>query len=547
MHAWICSLMLGVVGAEPAVAATPTTALPAADVALVCPPALLSAIDPWVRYRQSQGHVVALVRGESEPAAIRSALKALHAANPKLAVVLLGDAAPNSNGDVIRPRDGDLSCVPTHLAQAKVNIVFGSEPEIATDNWYADFDDDGVPEAAVGRLPVDSADELRAITERIIRYERSSNLSAWRRRINLVAGIGGFGVVADTAVEAAAKTLLTRHLPPAYETTLTQAGWQSPYCPGPPQFRNTVIRRFNEGCLLWVYIGHGWRDEVDRLNAPDGQYSILSTHDVPALQADAHPPLAVFLSCYSGAFDGPQDCLAETMLRKDGGPIGVLCGSRVTMPYAMSILGQELMTSFFQDRAATIGQALRDAKRALALKPRTSEQDLQFDALAKALMPMAADLKAQRDEHLQLFNLLGDPLLRLPQPETVDVKAPAEVRAGDEMVVTATSPIAGKATIEFVVRRDRLRTPPADRTTYDITAVGMQDYAAAYAEANDTRLAGETIEIPLGKLERRILVPATIKGDCHVRVYVEGAKSFAMGSADLKVLPTARTKAKTGT
>ncbi len=548
MHAWICALMLGIAGAEPAAAATPGIAPPAADVALVCPPALLGAIDPWVKYRQAQGHIVALVRGEAEPVAIRAALKVLHAANPKLSVVLLGDATPNpSDGTVAKLHATDHFCVPTHLAKAQVNIVFGSEPEIATDNWYADFDDDGVPEAAVGRLPVDSADELRAITERIIRYERSSNLSAWRRRINLVAGIGGFGAVADTAIEAAAKTLLTRHLPPSYETTLTQAGWQSPYCPGPPQFRNTVIRRFNEGCLLWVYIGHGWRDEVDRLNAPDGQYSILSTRDVPTLQADAHPPLAVFLSCYSGAFDGPQDCLAETMLRKEGGPIGVLCGSRVTMPYAMSILGQELMTSFFQDRATTIGQAMRDAKRALALKPRTSEQDQQFDALAKALMPMAADLKAQRDEHLHLFNLLGDPLLRLPQPEAVEVTAPAEVRAGEEFVMTTTSPIAGRATIEFVVRRDRLKTPPADRTTYDITAFGMQNYAEAYAEANDTRLAGETVEISAGRLERRILVPTRIKGDCHVRVYVEGAKAYAMGSADLRVLPAVRTKSKAGT
>ena len=113
--------------------------------------------------------------------------------------------------------------------------------------------------------------------------------------------------------------------------------------------------------------------------------------------------------------------------------------------------------------------------------------------------------------------------------------------------MTTTSPIAGRATIEFVVRRDRLKTPPADRTTYDITAFGMQNYAEAYAEANNTRLAGETVEIPAGRLERRILVPTRIKGDCHVRVYVEGAKAFAMGSADLKVLPAVRTKSKAGT
>ena len=188
MHAWICAMMLGVAGAEPAAATVPGIVPHAADVALVCPPALLGAIDPWVKYRQAQGHVVALVRGEAEPVAIRAALKALHAANPKLSVVLLGDATPNpSDGTVAKLHATDHFCVPTHLAKAQVNIVFGSEPEIATDNWYADFDDDGVPEAAVGRLPVDSAEELLAITERIIRYESSSNVSARRRRITPMA------------------------------------------------------------------------------------------------------------------------------------------------------------------------------------------------------------------------------------------------------------------------------------------------------------------------------------------------------------------------
>lgn len=55
MHAWIYALMLGVAGAEPAAATTSGIVPPAADVALVCPPALLGAIDPWVNYRQSAG------------------------------------------------------------------------------------------------------------------------------------------------------------------------------------------------------------------------------------------------------------------------------------------------------------------------------------------------------------------------------------------------------------------------------------------------------------------------------------------------------------
>lgn len=96
---------------------------------------------------------MALVRGEAEPVAIHGAEGSARR-EPRASVVLLGDATPNpSDGTVAKLHATDHFCVPTHLAKAQVNIVFGSEP-IATDNWYADFDDDGVPEAAVGRLPV---------------------------------------------------------------------------------------------------------------------------------------------------------------------------------------------------------------------------------------------------------------------------------------------------------------------------------------------------------------------------------------------------------
>ena len=55
-------------------------------------------------------------------------------------MLIVGDAAADAKAG------GPQLCIPTHLAEAKVNVVFGSEPQIATDNWYVDFDDDGVPD-----------------------------------------------------------------------------------------------------------------------------------------------------------------------------------------------------------------------------------------------------------------------------------------------------------------------------------------------------------------------------------------------------------------
>jgi hypothetical protein len=509
------------------------------DVAVVCPALFRETLVPWFEHRAKQGHVAVIIDSLLEPEAIKERLHTLYKANSKLSVVLVGDAEAASLYDrAVRAR-----CVPTHHSEAKVNVVFGSEPQIAGDNWYVDFDDDGLPEANIGRMPVDTRAELARLIGRIIEYEKSLDFGLWRRRINFVAGIGNFGAFADAALEGACKTLLTRYLPPAFDSTMTYASWQSPYCPGLPLFQRTAIGRFNEGCLMWVYIGHGLPREVDRVPAPEGSYPILRAADVPALRARRTPPLAVFLSCYTGAFDGREDCLAEEMLRSEGGPISVLAGSRVTLPYAMSILGQEMMIACFQERHLTLGDVVRSAKRSSVARPRDTLEARQYDAIAATLMPMAADLTAQRREHVDLFNLLGDPLLRLPQPHSVPLTAPADTRAGETIKVSGTSPIGGRAVIEFVVRRDRMVAAPPAREGYDGSPAGLAEFTTTYARANDTRLAAEEVELSPGPFTLSIGVPAEARGECHVRIFVEGAEGYGLGSADVKVRAVSRISA----
>ena len=44
------------------------------------------------------------------------------------------------------------------------------------------------------------------------------------------------------------------------------------------------------------------------------------------------------------------------MLATPGAPVAVICGSRVTMPYAMAVLGTELLGQVFENRSETLGQ-----------------------------------------------------------------------------------------------------------------------------------------------------------------------------------------------
>jgi hypothetical protein len=500
------------------------------DTIVVCPSEFRQALLPWVAHRQSQGHRIGFVSNLKSPDELRADIRRIAVSHPLRYLVLVGDAEPDMESHpAIRART-----LPTHRARAIVNVRYGSEPEIATDNWFADLDDDRVPELAVGRLTADTPAELALMVEKILAYERSADFGHWRRRVHFVAGLGGFGPIADKVLEAATKTLITSGIPAAYATTMTYGNWQSPYCPDPRQFHEVTLDRLNEGSLFWVYIGHGQRRSVDLLRTPAGTYPILSSPDAEHLDCRHGAPIACFLACYAGAFDQQRDCLAEEMLRAEHGPVAIICGSRVTLPYAMATLGAELLDQCFRKRPATVGDALVEAKRQSVGPPNTPLRTA-LDATAKALWPAGADLEAERLEHLDLFHLLGDPLLRLPYPRQLEVRVQPTAVAGGRMEVRGNSPVGGAGTVELVVRRDRLTFQPPPRGQFDPRALAQ--YAEVYERANEPRLVSQRLDLVEGVFHTELDVPDEARGACHVRVFVEGTKDCAAGAADVRLEP----------
>ncbi|MGE0606242.1 MAG: C25 family cysteine peptidase, partial [Pirellulales bacterium] len=355
--------------------------LNAADVLVVCPPEFRPALAPWLTHREGQGHQIELLSNRGTSADIQARIRQSASQQPVKFVLLVGDAGPAAS-ESGAPRSQATAA--GHI-EAKVNVLFGSEPHICTDNGYADLDDDGVPDLAVGRLTADSPAELETIVQKILHYETQTGYGAWRQKIHFVGGLGGFGPLIDAAMEQWARRLITEGVPAAYATSMTYGSWQSPYCPAPPRFQQTTLDRLNEGGLFWIYMGHGSIRHVDAMRVPTAAYPILRAEDMPRLANRGGPPIALFLSCYSGAFDARQDCLAEELLRTDGGPVAVVCGSRVTMPYAMTVFGNELMQECFQAQRATLGELLLHAKRNTMLKGRDDDFSRGMDAAARCI------------------------------------------------------------------------------------------------------------------------------------------------------------------
>lgn len=501
------------------------------DVVVVCPERFRSVLAPWVEYRQQQGYRIQLVSNTGTAEDVRERIRQRGSRSELRFVVLVGDAAPTRMEDL-----GERSrCVPVHWAKAEINVAWGSEPHIGTDNWYADLDDDQVPDVAVGRLTVDTPQELSRLVARILDYERSDNFGPCRRQMNFVAGIGGLGLLADVALESAARYFLSQEIPPSYVVTMTYGSWRSPYCPDPRLFQATAIRRLSEGCQYWVYLGHGQPFGLDTIRVPSGEYSILSVEDMAKLDGTARPPIALMLSCYTGAFDATEDCLAERMLRAEGGPIAVLAGSRVTMPYGNAVLATGLLRWCIKEPCPTLGEAVLRAKREM-MSAATQKGDARgaLDALAAAISPSPSKLAAERREHVLLFNLLGDPMLRLSQPKPIEL-AVTGAESGPQLDVQGQCPIDGLATVELTVPRDRLTFEPPARPSYPKTAEELTRFQGIYERANDQRLVSCSAVVRGGQLRAQLKIPEGASGPCHVRVFVEGKGDFALGAVAVKV------------
>src|SRR5262249_16377489 len=121
---------------------------PTPDVAVVCPKEYRTALAPWLEHRQSQGHVVEVLESAGTAVELQKKIRAVATGGNLTHIVLVGDA------DVARNVGARPSTVPTFKQKAEVNVKFGSEPDIAADNPYADLDDDGLPDVAIGRLSI---------------------------------------------------------------------------------------------------------------------------------------------------------------------------------------------------------------------------------------------------------------------------------------------------------------------------------------------------------------------------------------------------------
>ena len=316
-----------------------------ANLLIITPREFFSALDPLKKLRMSQGYKVEMVDveaiydqfnfGGKSPYAMRDFLQ-YAAVNWKTApqyVLLAGDASYDPKNYLWF---GDWDIVPTKLIDTELM-------ETASDDWFADFNQDGAAEMAVGRLPARSREEAERMVGRMIGYEQSNAAE----ELTLVADAN------DGYDFEAANAQLRALVPGDVKVVEIDRGRLG------SQAKAALIEAINRGQKIVNYTGHG---NVDQWRA-----DLLTNADAPGLTNQNHLAVFVMMTCLNGYFDDPAlSSLSEALMKTgSGGAVAVWASSGMTMPGEQSAMNREFFGQLFANRGIALGEAIKRAKAAV--------------------------------------------------------------------------------------------------------------------------------------------------------------------------------------
>ena len=305
----------------------------------------------------------AFAGGAVEPNAIKRALKKLSTSNGLKYVVLLG-------ADTNDPRNFQGQAPDEFLPSLlSYDDNFGRVP---SEYLYADVDDAGAPELAIGRLPARSAAQAEALVGKSLDDNRL--LTGGGNRNIFVADDNGLSETQSFEAEA---TVQAAAFPAGQNKAFVRVA------AGADSAREQLAAQLATGALTLSYFGHGsltyWADE-----------QVLSGAATAALTGTDKGFVAFAWNCLSNGYTFSESSLGESLLDiDDGGAVASLGPVGNSNPDFHHRFAQQTYKEFLN--GVPLGEAVRRARASL---PRGAFKHV-----------------------LNGRSLLGDPLVRRPNAQ----------------------------------------------------------------------------------------------------------------------------------
>ncbi len=305
----------------------------------------LTEAEAWANYRRNDGFSVEVVRvddifdefnyGILSANSVRSFLQ--FAKNnwqtPPNYVLIIGDASYDPRGYT---GVADSNFVPTKFFDTYYE-------ETGSDEALADFDDDGLSEIAIGRIPAQNGAFVTQMLGKVTIFEQTAGQAFSRGVLFANDEPNGYDFTGMSQ-------RLALELPTG--TPMVMVNRVS------PNARPDLLAQLNMGRYLVNYSGHG---------APSlwAATSFYSSADVPSMANGTNYSIFTMLTCLNGYFITPfSDSIAELMLKApNGGAVSAWASSGKTTPDVQEILARRFYQKISQGNILRMGDLIKDAKQ----------------------------------------------------------------------------------------------------------------------------------------------------------------------------------------
>jgi len=385
-----------------------------------------------------------------------------------------------------------------------------------TDNAYGDLDGDGIPEVSVGRVPAQSPEEAEAYFARVRHHEAFYLPGLWNRRLSIYSGVGGFGPEIDGMLEYMVLEG-AKEVDHGFDMVGAYAASTSDYYYTP--FEDKVIEMLNQGNLMTIYIGHG----------STGWTEGLPIERIDEIDPEGRAPLSFFFACYNGNYLGAEPSIAESVLFLETGALTSFGSTDVSHPYGNGVLPYEIQRAVFNDRPERLGSALVTAKR------QAIENDDELRELMETFAVVGGEEESRLQplayQHLDLYNLLGDPAVQIQFPRSEIEFDPGLTGSMGEgqVAVAGRAPglTDGVAWVTLECERDMIldELEEVDPNNPDPAVV-----QANWAKAVDKVVVGEGVALVDGAFEASFTLPDDLPpGEYFLKVYAQDDLTDSFG------------------